>query len=216
MPKFYIYWMDLFSILNCIQYSNITLSQVFAWFWSHLWIPPISSPVGLPHWGTRDNFGVLRPIRLSCVPIRIELKFDTRCYKYDREGIMQISEQNVFKNPPLRILCLVFVITLVVSACLKSLKMEENLIWKWKGVPKSEGENNDFGYGMRKRNETRSFRYPLSFSYYIFFHFRLFSQAETTSVTTNTRNKTPGRVILQNLHDAVAERKWWKSTWKTF
>ena len=77
---------------------------------------------------------------------------------------MRISEKIFFKkNPPPRISVLVFVVTLMVSAWLKSPKNIKKRILKCEGVAKSDGE----------KSESRGF----------------YNQAETTIVTRKPRTK---------------------------
>ena len=71
----------------------------------------------------------------------------------------------------------------------------------------------EFGHGTPKMCDARSFPHwisipPLIFKLDFLPFFGLYSQAETTSVTTKTRTKILGGVVfekifLQNLHDAL-------------
>ena len=65
-------------------------------------------------------------------------------------------------------------------------------------------EKSEFGYGTPEMSETRSFPYPISIPPLIFKldflpYFGLYSQAETTSVTTKTRTKILGGLLLNKI-----------------
>ena len=84
------------------------------------------------------------------------------------KDILQISERKFFKNNPFKILVLVFVVTLVVSAWLKSPKNGRKSSLKMKGVSKLGREKSEFRSFKAFQKRIRLFPYLISMPPLIF------------------------------------------------